>query len=79
MTVLLGVLLVLVAVSGTAVVLQRDPLHQIIVLGFFGIAMTVLFVALQAPDVALSQLAVGTVAVPAMVLITLVKIRKTDR
>jgi energy-converting hydrogenase B subunit D len=79
MTLVLGVLFLLVAATGTTVVLQRDPLHQVIVLGFFGISMAVLFVALQAPDVALSQLTVGTVAVPAMVLITLVKIRKTDR
>ena len=74
MMVLQGVLLVLVAVGGTAVVLTRDPLRQAIVAGVFGVLLGVLFFAFQAPDVALSQIVVGSVALPAMTVLTLAKL-----
>jgi energy-converting hydrogenase B subunit D len=78
MNMLLGVVLVLVALSGTAVVLERDPLHQVMVLGVYGLVLAVLFVTFQAPDVALSQLVVGVVAIPALVLLALVKVRENE-
>jgi energy-converting hydrogenase B subunit D len=74
MMVLQGVLLVLVAVGGTAVVLARDPLRQAIVAGVFGVLLGVLFFAFQAPDVALSQIVVGSLALPAMIILTLAKL-----
>ncbi len=74
MMVLQGVLLVLVAVGGTAVVLTRDPLRQAIVAGVFGLLLGVLFFAFQAPDVALSQIVVGAVVLPAMLVLTLAKL-----
>ena len=74
MMVLQGVLLVLVVVGGTAVVLTRDPLRQAIVAGVFGLLLGVLFFAFQAPDVALSQIVVGAVALPAMIVLTLAKL-----
>jgi energy-converting hydrogenase B subunit D len=74
MMVLQGVLLVLVAVGGSAVVLTRDPLRQAIVVGIFGVLLGVLFFAFQAPDVALSQIVVGSVALPAMIVLTLAKL-----
>jgi energy-converting hydrogenase B subunit D len=74
MMVLQGVLLVLVAVGGTAVVLTRDPLRQAIVAGVFGLLLGVLFFAFQAPDVALSQIVVGAVALPVMIVLTLAKL-----
>jgi energy-converting hydrogenase B subunit D len=74
MMVLQGVLLVLVAVGGTTVVLTRDPLRQAIVAGVFGVLLGVLFFAFQAPDVALSQIVVGSVALPAMIILTLAKL-----
>ena len=74
MMVLQGILLVLVAVGGTAVVLTRDPLRQAIVAGVFGLLLGVLFFAFQAPDVALSQIVVGSVALPVMIVLTLAKL-----
>ncbi|HYY69399.1 MAG TPA: DUF4040 domain-containing protein [Terriglobales bacterium] len=68
--------LFLVGVGGTAVVLTRDPLKQVIVLGFYGIVLGIMFFVFQAPDVALSQIVVGAVALPLMVLLALVKIRR---
>ncbi|HEV7907864.1 MAG TPA: DUF4040 domain-containing protein [Pseudonocardiaceae bacterium] len=75
-TVLLALLFTLVAVAGTVVVWADKPGRQAVVLSVFGLALTVLFVVLQAPDVALSQLAVGTAVVPLMVLLTTRKVRR---
>jgi energy-converting hydrogenase B subunit D len=75
MTAVQAVMLVLVAVAGTLVALTRDPLRQAILTATFGLTLALLFFALQAPDVALSQLVVGGVAVPAMVLLALAEVR----
>jgi uncharacterized MnhB-related membrane protein len=68
--------LTLVAIAGTAVVLVDDPLRQSMVMGFFGLALASAFFVLQAPDVALSMLAVGTVLIPVMVLLALARVRE---
>ena len=63
----------LVGASGAAVVATREPLRQSMVAGFFGLQLTILFVVLQAPDVALSEMVVGAVAYPIMVVLTVAK------
>ena len=65
----------LVALGGAAVVLARDPLRQVIVNGLFGVLLVVLFLVFQAPDVALSALAVGGGAAPLVILATLAKLK----
>jgi energy-converting hydrogenase B subunit D len=72
--VLVGVLLVATAVTGTAVALTRDPTRQALVLSAYGLVLGVLMVALQAPDVALAQIAIGTAVVPLLVLLTVAKV-----
>lgn len=71
--------LVLVALGGGAVVATRDPLRQAIVTGVFGLALAILFFVFQAPDVALSQIVVGTIALPMMVLLALAKLRERSQ
>lgn len=75
MTVLHVAVLVLVAAGGLGVVLTRNPLHQAIVLSLYGSLLSILFVVFQAPEVALSQIVVGTIGVPLMILLTLAKVR----
>jgi energy-converting hydrogenase B subunit D len=70
--------LLLVAAAGTAVVLTRDTLKQAIVLSFYGLLLGILFFAYQAPDVGLSQITVGSVGVPLMLLLTLAKVRRRE-
>jgi uncharacterized MnhB-related membrane protein len=70
-SVLIVVALTLVALAGTAVVATDAPERQAVTLSFFGITLTVLFLALQAPDVALSQLGIGAAVVPLMVLLAI--------
>jgi energy-converting hydrogenase B subunit D len=79
MTVLQTIALVLVAIGGTAVVLTPEPLRQTMVLGIYGVALTLLFLVFQAPDVALSEIVVTSVGLPVIVLATLRKIRQQDR
>ena len=71
-------ILVLVAAGATAVVLIRAPVHQVLVLSVYGILLAVLFLVFQAPDVTLSELTVGAVALPIVLLLTLAKIRKRE-
>ena len=58
------VVIALVGLGGLAVVTTRDPLRQVLVLGLYGLALVVLFVVFQAPDVAISELVVSSVAAP---------------
>jgi len=78
MTILLAMLFLLAAASGAGVVFTRDQRRQVMAIAANGLVLTLLFLALQAPDVALSELAVGTAAVPLMLLAVLASIR-TDR
>jgi uncharacterized MnhB-related membrane protein len=76
MTVLLVVALLAVAVAGTVVALTPDPERQAVTLSVFGLLLGTLFVLAAAPDVALSQLAVGTALVPLLVLLTVRTVRR---
>jgi len=78
MDVLQVTILVLVAAGATGVVLVRDPVRQVIALSVYGVLLAVLFLVFQAPDVTLSELAVGAVALPIVLLLTLAKIRKRE-
>ncbi|MDB5070819.1 MAG: hypothetical protein JWM87_1930 [Candidatus Eremiobacteraeota bacterium] len=73
-SVLQGIALIVAAVVATIVVLTREPKRQIFCYMIYGLVLTLLFAVLQAPDVALSELAVGSVAIPFAILATLVRI-----
>ncbi|MEW2544213.1 DUF4040 domain-containing protein [Streptomyces sp. NPDC047002] len=69
------VALLLVAAAATAAVLVRDPARQALVLSMLGLCLAVVFLVLQAPDVALSQLAVGSALTPLLLLLSVRKVR----
>ncbi|MEV6700932.1 hydrogenase subunit MbhD domain-containing protein [Streptomyces sp. NPDC051453] len=71
--------LALVVAAATAAVLTRDPARQALVLALLGLALAVLFTVLQSPDVALSQLAVGSALTPLMLLLAVRKVRGRGR
>ena len=79
MTALILVSLTTVGITGAIVALTGDPQRQAIMLSVFGLALTVLFVLLQAPDVALSQLLIGGVVVPLMVMLTVRTVQRQHR
>jgi uncharacterized MnhB-related membrane protein len=72
------VALAAVALGGAGVVLTREPLHQTLVLGIYGIALTLLFFVFQAPDVALSEIVVTSVGLPIIILAALRKIGQQE-
>lgn len=74
--ILLAGLLVLVAGSGIAVCVMRASVAQVLVLGVHGLCLALLFLALRAPDVALAQIAVGSVIVPLMFLAAIANLRR---
>ncbi|MCE3033116.1 hydrogenase subunit MbhD domain-containing protein [Streptomyces sp. CMSTAAHL-2] len=76
---LILVALLLVAVAATAAVAQRDPARQALVLSVLGVFLAVLFTVLQAPDVGLSQLAVGAALTPLLIMLSVRKIRRRRR
>jgi uncharacterized MnhB-related membrane protein len=63
--------LIVVCLSGTAIALTPSPMRQTLLLAIFGFALTALFFAFQAPDVALSELVVSGVAMPLIILAAL--------
>ncbi|WP_392870681.1 Na(+)/H(+) antiporter subunit B [Streptomyces sp. LN499] len=73
---LIVISLFLVATTATAAVAVRDPARQALVLSVLGLALAVLFTVLQAPDVALSQLAVGSALTPLLILLSVRKVRR---
>ncbi len=78
MRALAWIILIFIALSAPGVVLTREPLKQCIAVSFYGLLLAVLFFIFQAPDVALSQITVGAVILPAIVLLALVKMRHAN-
>jgi energy-converting hydrogenase B subunit D len=79
MTMLQIAALAAVAIAGGGVVAATDPLRQTLVLGIFGLSLTMLFFVFQAPDVALSEIVVSTVGLPVMILLALRKVNQQER
>jgi uncharacterized MnhB-related membrane protein len=63
--------LLITGISGLLVVLSREPRRQVFALAANGLVLSVLFFVLQAPDVALSEIAVNTVVTPLLFLVAL--------
>jgi uncharacterized MnhB-related membrane protein len=78
MSLLVSALLVLAAVSGTGVALSRTPRRQVMAMTANGLVLSLLFMALQAPDVAFAEIAVGAGALPLLFLVALASV-KMDR
>lgn len=68
-----------VCISGTSVAVVPSPLRQTLLVSVYGFALTALFFAFQAPDVALSELVIGGVALPVIILAALRRLADQDR
>jgi uncharacterized MnhB-related membrane protein len=76
MNVLQVTVLVLVAAGAAVVVRTRERTRLVLVLSCYGLLLAILFFTFQAPDVALSELTVGAVALPLILLLAIAKVRK---
>jgi energy-converting hydrogenase B subunit D len=74
-------ILILLAITGFMVVRTHNVMEQVIALGFYGLLTALMFFFFQAPDVALSQITVGAVALPLMIMLALsrMKFRKFSK
>ena len=54
----------------------RERTRLVLVLSGYGLLLAILFFTFQAPDVALSELTVGAVALPLILLLAIAKVRK---
>lgn len=79
MMVLLTMLFLLLGGTGAGVALSRNPVRQVMAMAGHGLGLTLLFLALQAPDVAFSELVVGTAAVPLLFLVVLASMRNDGK
>ena len=60
MTALECVLLLLLLITGVLAPLQKHPLIMVITFTVFGLVMSVIWMLLRAPDLAITEAAVGT-------------------
>jgi uncharacterized MnhB-related membrane protein len=65
--------MLLVGLGAWATVMAREPVRQAVVVSLYGLTLGVLFFAFQAPDVALSNIVIGAVAMPTMILLAIAK------
>lgn len=77
--ILRAAILTIVAAVATAVVFTREPAAQAVVVSFYGLMLGIMFFAFQAPDVALSQIVAGAVALPLMILLALARTKKQEK
>jgi energy-converting hydrogenase B subunit D len=73
------VVLVLVAAGATIVVRTRTRVRQVLALSVYGMLLAILFFVFQAPDVTLSELTVGAIALPIILLLAIAKVRKPEQ
>jgi len=71
--------LVLVAAGATIVVRTRTRVRQVLALSVYGMLLAILFLVFQAPDVTLSELTVGAVVLPIILLLAIAKVRKREQ
>ncbi|MGH9513399.1 MAG: Na(+)/H(+) antiporter subunit B [Terriglobales bacterium] len=78
MRLLQWIILFLITVTAPGVVLSRDPKEQVVSLSFYGLLFGLLFFIFQAPDVALSQITIGAVMLPLLIMLALTKMRRQN-
>lgn len=71
-------ILLLVAGVAPGVVLSRNPKEQVVTLSVYGLLCGLMFFIFQAPDVALSQITIGAVMLPLMIMLVLTKMRRQN-
>jgi energy-converting hydrogenase B subunit D len=67
--------LALIAVTALVIVRTDDVTNQLLGLGFYGLLFALMFFIFQAPDVALSQITVGAIALPLMIMLAITRMK----
>lgn len=70
--------LALIAVSAFLIVRTDEIMSQVIALSFYGLLLALMFFIFQAPDVALSQVTVGAIALPLMIMLAITRMKHRE-
>jgi energy-converting hydrogenase B subunit D len=70
--------LVLIAVSALVIVRTDDVRNQLMAVSFYGLLLGLMFFIFQAPDVALSQITIGAIALPLMLMLALTRMKHRE-
>ncbi len=76
---ILGIgILLLIAITAFCVVRTHDTTRQVLALTFYGLLLAMMFFIFQAPDVAISQLTVGAIVLPLIIMLAISRMRAHD-
>lgn len=78
-TSLIAAVLAFMVICAVAAVGMNDGLSSVIAMNVFGVLLTILFVMLQAPDVALTQAVINSGLLTALFLVASSRTGRTDR
>lgn len=70
--------LVLIAVSAFVIVRTDDVRNQLLAVSFYGLLLGLMFFIFQAPDVALSQITIGAIALPLLLMLALTRMKHRE-
>lgn len=70
--------LILIAISALAIVRTDNVRNQLLAVSFYGLLLGLMFFIFQAPDVALSQITIGAIALPLMLMLALTRMKHRE-
>ncbi|MCD6409186.1 MAG: DUF4040 domain-containing protein [Candidatus Verstraetearchaeota archaeon] len=76
--ILVYVLMIALCIGAVAALLQKDLMRAAIISGIESVVLAVLFHALLAPDLALTQAIVGAILLPAIFIVVIFKTRRFE-
>jgi len=71
-------LLALIGITALVIVRTDDVTNQLLALSFYGLLFALMFFIFQAPDVALSQITVGAIALPLMIMLAITRMKHKE-
>lgn len=72
------VLMFIIVMSTILALMQKDLMKSVIIIGFQGLGLAFLYQRLLAADVAITQAILGSALIPGLMLITILKTRRSQ-
>jgi len=72
------VLMAIIVFSTILALMQKDLMKSVIIIGFQGLGLAFLYQRLLAADVAITQAILGSALIPGLMLITILKTRRSQ-
>ncbi len=78
MTVLMCILLTFLVICAIAVSFHKDMLNSILIFMVYSVVMSIIWIILESPDLAITEAAVGAGVTSVLFFLTLKKLKKID-